>query len=144
MYNEGKMSFPGEETVPLRHTHPARGLIILSYRSEFRGQEIWLIGGGEIVGKYTRIEKSRLMSDPGYLDNPQDPASGLYRVYGLPGYTLLFLRSGASFSKAWSVTLAVENIGDVRYRSAHSRMDGPGRNIQVSISWTPEKTFSGQ
>lgn len=69
----------------------------------------------------------------GYLADPQDPSSGLLRPYGLPGYSVFDLRGGLDLSKNTRLTLGIENIGDKKYRTAHSRMDAPGRSVLVGI-----------
>lgn len=137
MYNYGRMQFEGKEEVPLRHTHPARLLFKLRYDADWLERESWLEVVYDNVGQYDQIEQSRLHSDVGYLDNPQDPTSGLYYLYGLPAYQLFHIRGGIKVpTYNISFSLAVENIFDIRYRAAHSRMDGSGRNFIFGLELT--------
>jgi len=136
MYNYGRMQFPEQEEVPLRHTHPPRILTKLRYQNDRPARAIWLELIADFVGKFDEVEQTRLMSDPGYLENPQDPTSGLYRDYGLPPYNVLHFRSGYRLQQNITFTFAIENILDIRYRTAHSRMDASGRNILVGIELT--------
>jgi len=133
MYNYGRMKFPEKDEAPLRHTHPLRIITKLRYDQLNARHQKWLELTADWVGKYDQIENSRLLSDVGYLDNPQDPNSGLYRDYGLPSYNVFHLRGGIIISKRYTITLALENIFDVRYRTAHSRMDASGRNFIVGF-----------
>ena len=55
------------------------------------------------------------------------------RDYGLPGYTVFDLRGGYRFTKNVRMTLALENIFDKKYRTAHSRMDAMGRNFLIGM-----------
>lgn len=133
MYNYGRMKFPGKEEMWLRHTHPLRGLIKIRYTDPVPVPRWWVEFVADIVDRYDRIDEDRLNSDVGYLKNPQDPNSGLLRSYGLPSYYVFDIRGGFNFYKHFNVTLAVENILDERYRTAHSRMDASGRNILVGL-----------
>ena len=133
MYNYGRMKYHGQDEVPLRHTHPPRGLIKLRYDLEKEKFNLWGEFTTNIVGRYDQIEKARLNSDVGYLENPQDTKSGLYRDYGLPSYTVFDIRGGVRLFQNVTMTLEVENIFDIRYRSAHSRMDASGRSVLVGV-----------
>jgi outer membrane receptor protein involved in Fe transport len=59
----------------------------------------------------------------------------LVRDYGLPGYTVFDVRGGYSFNRNLRMTLAMENIFNKLYRTAHSRMDAQGRNLLVSMEY---------
>jgi len=133
MYNYGRMQFPESEEMPFRHTHPLRGLVKLRYDYQTLKWKVWAEFSSDIVDRYDEIEETRLHSDVGYLEDPQDPNSGLYREYGLPSYTVFDLQGGVIFNKNYCLTLAIENIFDIRYRTAHSRMDAPGRNFLLGL-----------
>ena len=53
---------------------------------------------------------------------------------GTPGYFLFGLRGGRSIGKKSAISMAVENIGDEDYRVHGSGLNGPGRNLIVSLS----------
>nr|NQU91944.1 TonB-dependent receptor [Bacteroidota bacterium] len=133
MYNYGRMQFPGEAEMPLRHTHPARGIVKLRFEHPSVKNQFWVELAGDFVVRFDQVDENRLMSDVGYLENPQDPNSGLYRDYGLPSYEVFHLRGGIRFNNSIYLTLAVENIFDLRYRTAHSRMDASGRNMLIGL-----------
>lgn len=133
MYNYGKMRFPGQKELPLRQTHPLRALAKLRYNELSFQSRWWCELVVDIVDRYTAIARDRLLSDVGYLKNPQDPNSGLLCNYGLPSYYVFDIRGGVRFYKNVVVTVGVENLFDKRYRAAHSRMDASGRNIQLGL-----------
>ena len=116
---------------PLQFTHPTYGFMALRYDLFDEEHPAWVELAGTFVGKYDRI------FDEGgreWLEDPQDPDSGYLRDYiGTPGYTVLDLRGGVEIWKDATLTLAVENLTDKRYRSPHSRMDAPGINFVVSL-----------
>ncbi|MEW6744476.1 MAG: TonB-dependent receptor [Planctomycetota bacterium] len=120
-----------ETDQPLEFTHPAVGVAAVRYELTEVEHPAWV----ELVGTFVR-RYDRIFDEGGraWLDDPQDPSSGYYRDYvGVPGYSLFDLRGGVELSKSTSLTLAVENLTDKRYRAAHSRMDAPGINFLASI-----------
>jgi hemoglobin/transferrin/lactoferrin receptor protein len=127
----------GEDTTndePLRHTHPARGLVALHWDDPDRDRGIWWQFGAEFVRHFDRIPSGRVDSDPAFRKDPQDPASGRLRADGsIPGYTVLDLRGGFNLTRHARVILGVENLTDKKYRVAHSRMDAPGINFHASM-----------
>lgn len=133
MYNYGRQQFPGQPEEPVRHTHPARGILKLRYEDPKPGRKYWIEFTADIDGKFDEVTDARLNSDVGYLEDPQDPGSGLYADYGLPSYQVYDIRGGIRFTEHVYVTLAMENIFDIRYRTAHSRMDASGRNVLVGL-----------
>lgn len=136
MWNYGRMQFPGEEEEPLRHTHPLRGLFKLRYDDTSPAQRWWAEFATDIVDRFDQVSDSRLNGDVGYRDDPQDSGSPLLRDYGLPGYTVFDVRGGYRFNENLRMTLALENILDKKYRTAHSRMDAQGRNLLVGMEYT--------
>lgn len=144
MYNYGRMKFPGKEEMWLRHTHPLRGLVKIRYTDPVPDPRWWVEFVADIVDKYDMIDEDRLQSDVGYLKNPQNPESGLLTSYGLPSYYIFDIRGGFNFHKYFSVTLAVENLLNDNYRTAHSRMDASGRNILVGLEMRLPKNASGK
>ena len=79
------------------------------------------------------MSDGRLNGDVGYLVDPQDNGSGLLRPYGLPGYTVYDVRGGLEIGDGVSLTIALENVTDKKYRTAHSRMDAAGRSLLVGL-----------
>jgi len=117
---------------PLRHTIPAFGLCSLKWENS--RHSLWGELTLEAVGRYFRIPQDRIKNDPGYRSNPQDMNSPLITSDGhLPGYILLSLSGGMELSDKISLTAAVENMTNKRYRKAHSRMDGVGTNFQIGF-----------
>ena len=132
MYNFGRMQFPDQDEEPFRHTHPARAIFKLYYLEPLN-QKYYIELSGDIVGRFEQVSADRLASDVGYLLNPQDPTSGLITPYGLPAYNVFDFRSSFRVSNTMQITVAVENIFDKKYRTAHSRMDAVGRNVLVGM-----------
>jgi len=133
-WNRGEITSLGE---PLRHTQPAEGRLKILWERPDLPSRPWVRLTTAFVGRFTRIASDRLLDDPGYRSDPQDPASPLVRPYGLPGYSVFDLRGGFRIGRDLEVILGVENFLDKRYRQAHSRWDEPGINAVVSIRWTP-------
>jgi len=133
MWNYGRMQFPGQDEEPLRHTHPLRGIFKLRYDDPKPKHKWWAEFATDIVDRFDQVSDSRLNGDVGYRSDPQDSTSPLLRDYGLPGYTVFDLRGGYRFNENVKMTLALENIFDKKYRTAHSRMDAAGRNVLVGM-----------
>jgi outer membrane receptor protein involved in Fe transport len=132
MWNYGNVdTSSGEE--PLRHTHPLRFLTSLRWDDPHSERHRWFEVVADLVDKYTKISDGRLNGDVGYLKDPQDSGSGLLRSYGLPGYSVFDIRGGIQLSDSVTLTLGLENLFDAEYRTAHSRMDAPGRSLEVGI-----------
>ena len=131
-------NYGNDETndIPIRHTQPARGTAKLRFDDPDERRGLWFEAAAEFVRDYDRIPPDRLANDVGYLEDPRDPASGKRRSWGLPGYSVLDLRAGMNLSRHVTLTVGLENVFDELYRSAHSRMDAPGRNVVVSIDVT--------
>jgi len=129
------MQFPGTEEEPLRHTHPARGLFKIRYDDPKPENKWWAEFSTDMVRQYDQISDSRLTSDVGLRVDPQNSSSALVRDYGLPGYTVYDARFGYNFKPNMKMTLAIENIFNKFYRTAHSRMDAQGRNLLISMEY---------
>lgn len=132
MWNWGDVDF-GDRTEPLRHTHPARYLTKLRWEDDDPTRGRWFELSADFVDAFDRVSASRLTSDVGYLNDPQDPTSGLVRPWGLPGYAVFDLRGGVELARDVTLTVALENLFDRRYRPAHSRMDAPGRSAILAL-----------
>ena len=55
---------------------------------------------------------------------------------GVPGYTVFNVYAGMNLSDRTRVRVGIENIGDKKYRAAHSRMDAPGVSLFASLEVT--------
>ncbi|MBN2492860.1 MAG: TonB-dependent receptor, partial [Planctomycetes bacterium] len=119
--------------IPLRHTHPARGLLKVRWDDPDPKRGLWWEFSADLVRHFDRVPPDRQASDPAYYRDPSDPTSGHLRHDGLPGYSVLDLRGGVNVSERAAVTLAVENLTNKKYRTAHSRMDAAGINFQVAL-----------
>jgi outer membrane receptor protein involved in Fe transport len=132
MWNEGE-----DETndVPLRHTHPMRGLFALGFEEPLENR--WQLEfGADMVDRYDDIDPARLTGDAGYRSDPQNSSSPLLRDYGLPGYTVFYLQGSAKLSDNARCGLHLDNLGDKNYRAAHSRMDAFGFNLGLWVEVT--------
>ena len=118
---------------PLRWIHPAYGVAALRYDDLLLKYPFWFELAGTFVRHFDRVVPG-LENDPAWRKDPQDRDSGPLRDYvGVPGYTVLDLRGGVEIGTHAKLTLAVENLTDKAYRSAHSRMDAPGINFLASL-----------
>ncbi|MEW6071519.1 MAG: TonB-dependent receptor [Planctomycetota bacterium] len=135
MINEGEVEYEGDEE-PLRHTHPPRWITALRWEEDDPVRQGWFEASADIVDRYDDVAESRLTGDVGYLNDPQDPGSGLLRPYGLPGFTIFDLRGGLQVGRNIALTLGLENIFDKKYRMAHSRMDAAGRTLLAGLEIT--------
>jgi len=133
MWNYGKMHFPDTAEEPLRHTHPTRGILKLRYDDPKPKNKWWLEFVADIVDRFDEISESRLNGDVGYRSDPQDPSSPLVRDYGLPGYSVFDVRAGYHLAENASITVALDNVFDKLYRTAHSRMDAEGRDLFITL-----------
>ena len=133
MANYGRVKFDAGEEF-LRHTHPPRFLSALRWDDHDPVRGRWCEFVADLVAPFTMVSEGRLNSDYGYYHDPQDkPGSGLINAEGLPGYAVFHLRGGLKITEDIDLTVAVENLLDKKYRSAHSRMDAAGRNVMVGI-----------
>lgn len=131
-WNIGKDLETGE---PIRHTQPARFVAGLRWEdADPKGSGGWFEVVADLVGRYDRIPADRLANDVGYRRDPQDLSSPLVRSYGLPGYTVVAARGGLNLGGGVSVSVAVENLTDRRFRRAHSRWDEAGTNVLVGLT----------
>ncbi len=120
--------------VPMRNTPPARGLMEIAWEPQDASGDPFLVFDAEFVDAFTRIDPARLNSDVLYLNDPQDPNSGLVRPWGLPGYSVYSVRGGITLDNGVELTLALENLLDAHYRGAFSSADAMGRNFLLGVS----------
>ncbi len=106
---------------PFRFTQPARGVVAVRW-DEPEARRVHGEVVVDMVRHFKRVPADRLANDVAYWRDPADPASGKYRTYGLPGYTVVHVRGGVKLSDHLDVTAGVENVTDRRYRRAHDRM----------------------
>ncbi len=124
----------GGKSEPMLKTQPALGVVKLEWEDSDPSRKGWFEFRVRMVRAYTKIPSGEWAEGVGYLKNPQDPGSGKIRRHSrLPGYTLLDLRGGLNLGRGVSLAGAVENLTNKRYRAAHSRWDGPGTNVQVTL-----------
>ncbi len=121
---------------PIDRGIPVNGLLGVRWE-DYRDppkKNYWVELSVHMVNSFDRIPDNSLNTDPAYRRNPQDPDSGLLRSDGsIPGYAILNLRGGIKLFECARLVLGIENFGDRKYRSVHSRMNGPGLNLYSSI-----------
>ncbi|HTE06023.1 MAG TPA: TonB-dependent receptor, partial [Planctomycetota bacterium] len=116
--------FPANVLVGLR-VDETRDPALSSY---WMGVDTWL------VRSFDRIPGDRYASDPAFFDDPQDPSSGPLRDDGsVPGFTIFNLRGGWELDERKTMTVAVENLFNKRYRVKDSRIDEPGINLVLGL-----------
>ncbi len=84
-------------------------------------------GGDAFAAIFTRFatKQTRLSADD--QDDPRIP------VGGTPGWHILSLRTGLKVSDWCQLQAALENIFDINYREHGSGVNGPGRNLILSV-----------
>ena len=135
-YNRGE----DEEHDPIRFTHPMWGLAKVRWEQGDLWKDSWVKDlyfeyQGRFVRRYDRIPAGFLTDDRSYLRDPRDSTSGLIRSYGLPGWSVHDFRCGLRLHKYARLSFGVDNITDKRYRAAHSRADGAGRNFWLGAEF---------
>ena len=130
-YNYGQ-----DETndIPLRHSQPMTGLFRLRWEPQQAPPRLWFELAGKFVDRFDRVPPDRLANDVGYLEDPQDPASGMRRTWGLPGYSVWDLRGGFTLNDHVELTFGMNNMFDKLYRAAHARMDAPGLYFYAALN----------
>ena len=124
----------GGKVEPMQKTQPAMGVVKLKWEDSDQARKGWFELRIRMVRAYTKIPSGDWADGVGYLKDPQDPSSGKIRRHTrLPGYTLLDVRGGVALGKGVSLTGALENLTDKKYRAAHSRWDGPGINFLTTL-----------
>ena len=127
----------GQDTtndIPLRHTQPMASNVRLRWEPKDNCHRPWAELQAQFVDRFNRIPPDRLANDVGYLEDPQDPDSGMRRTWGLPGYSVWAIRGGVTLAKRAQLVVGIDNIFDKLYRPAHARWDAPGRNFYASLS----------
>lgn len=126
-----------EETqLPIRRTQPARFLVDLRWDGRDSGLRPWLEAAIDIVRHYDRLGVPDARE---WWRDPADSTSGFLREDGLPGYTVYSLRGGIEPVRGLSIGIAVENLTDKRFRTAHSRwVSAPGTSVQIGITVSDE------
>ncbi len=139
-WNEGKVDATKEHPIrePMRHTQPTRALLgvrfdDLSHPRRNLFGELTI----DMVDAFDDIPSDRVEGDLAWRSDPQDGTSPLLRNGGgTPGFTLFHLHAGIDLTENVRLRIGIENLFDTRYRAAHSRMDGPGRNFVASLDIT--------
>ncbi len=124
---------------PLDRAFPLNGLIGLRVEDSrdpaesvwWASLEMWM------VDRFDRIPSDRVNRDPAFKINPQDRNSGLLRAGGaVPGFTTFSFRAGARLCDNATLTFALENFTDKKYRVKDSRIEAPGLNAVVGLEIT--------
>jgi outer membrane receptor protein involved in Fe transport len=102
---------------PVRRIPPLNGT--LGLRMEAVSGKWWC----ELLGQFAS-RQDRLSS--GDISDKRIPATGT------PGWGTINLRGGVHVTEAFSVNMALMNLGDVRYRYHGSGIDAPGFNAVLS------------
>ena len=69
------------------------------------------------------------------LTQLQDRLGGTPLFPVLPGYGVIGLRGGYSFSDQLSLFLDASNLADKNYRGMSWGVDGPGRGVSLQLRW---------
>lgn len=115
---------------------PFNGLLGVRWENSRREAErkVWIEFDMAMVNRFDDATAADLASDPAFRRDPQVGGSPLLRADGsIPGYTVFNLRGGYRIKPNMTLTVAVNNLTDKKYRSAYSRIDEPGINAVTSL-----------
>ena len=104
---------------PLRRIPPAHGSLAVRY--DFR-DDLWAEASGLFAARQDRLSQ-------GDKDDPRIPEGGT------PSYAVFSLAGGATLFDRLELTLMVENIGNVRYKTHGSGIYGPGTNFMAGCRY---------
>jgi len=99
---------------------PLSGQLGIRYEPNDR---VWLECFSNMAAKQTHLS-------PNDKDDNRTPPGGT------PGYATINLRGGYNFTKNASISLALENIGDIDYRIHGSGLNEPGRNFILTAQYS--------
>ena len=116
-YSRGEQELAGTGSEPADRMPPLSGFVGIEYQSESDfGFEFWAA---------MSAAQDRL-SDRDIGDSRIDPS-------GTPGWTSIGARVSWQPSEFWTLSAALSNVLDARYRVHGSGIDATGRNLKVSI-----------
>ncbi len=104
---------------PLRRIPPAHGSLAVRY--DFQ-DGLWAEASGLFAARQDRLSQ-------GDKDDPRIPEGGT------PSYAVFSLAGGATLFDRLELTLMVENIGNVRYKTHGSGIYGPGTNFMAGCRY---------
>ena len=104
---------------PLRRTPPVLASLALRYDA---GGCYWAEACCLMASEQDRLSG-------GDVDDPRIPKGGT------PGYAVLNLAGGVSLSDTLTCTLALENLGDRKYKTHGSGIYGPGTNFMIGCRY---------
>lgn len=111
---------PGN-TLPLSRILPLTGRVGLRYAPNL--SRYWVETSLDMAGEQDRLTDAE-KTDNRFPNN------------GTPGYCIMNVRGGYRFNESTDLTLGVENIGDVAYRTHGSGVNEVGRNVVLSLRHT--------
>ncbi len=123
-WQQGEEELDNGEVIPSRHASPWFGLSAFSYKNRNIRLELNAQYSGKVA--YENLAESEKDKDFMYAINEDgNPYS--------PGWYTLNFRSMIKVNKTFTVTGALENILDHRYRPYSSGLVAPGRNVVLSL-----------
>ncbi len=105
---------------PLRRIPPMTGSLTVRYEP---GDRYWVEAWGRFAGRQDRLSG-------GDMDDKRIPDGGT------PGYAVFGLSGGIRVCEGLETTLAVENIGDRKYKTHGSGIFAPGNNVMLGARYT--------
>lgn len=118
-YNYTKGRIKSEGNSPLDHIPPAFGRAGIRYSQNIFQIDLFTLWNG-----WKRIED--------YNKNGEDNQQYAPAI-GMPAWWTLNSKIGINFTKKWMLQAGIENITDLQYRTFSSGINGPGRNVFVSL-----------
>lgn len=111
----------GEETTtgqPLRRIPPVYGTLRLGWS----GRRVWADGYSTFATRQTRL-------------SPDDLLDTRIPKGGTPGFLTWHARGGLQLTPGIDLTVGIQNLTDVRYRTHGSGIDMPGRDFVAGLAW---------
>ncbi len=118
-YTRGDIRLAEGGTKPLDHIPPVYGRIGAKWHTTRATAEAFVLWNGQ-----KKIQDYSLNGEDNEQYAPAD---------GMPAWTTLNLRGSYRFGKHLTVQAGVDNLLDIQYRTFASGINGPGRNVFVTL-----------
>jgi len=123
-YQKGTEETDNGETSPSRHAAPMFGASHLTYTNKKFMFDLYAIYTGKV--SYNNLSFAE-------RDKPTNYAKDENGNPYAPSWTTINFNAGYQFNRYFSVTAAIENITDKRYRPYASGISAAGRNFMISV-----------
>jgi hemoglobin/transferrin/lactoferrin receptor protein len=123
-YQKGTEETDKGETSPSRHAAPMFGTSHITYTNKKFMFDLYAFYTGEVSYKNLSFEER---------DKPSNYAKDANGNPYAPAWITLNFNAKYQFNKQFSITAAIENITDKRYRPYASGISAAGRNFMIAV-----------